>query len=99
MWGASLFRGGRPCDRPPIRTFDPAIVFDAAFEGDQSVGPAFDRRRLLSSSQKMGHALFLGEYLEEFGMRNIIELRRQPRSVPIEQIRVDGCPGTTSRHF
>ena len=32
--------------RPPIEEVSPTIVFDAAFEGDQSVGSAFDQRRL-----------------------------------------------------
>ena len=32
--------------RPPIGEVGPTAVFNAAFEGDQSVGPAFDRRRL-----------------------------------------------------
>ena len=47
MWGASFFfwTDGRAAN-PPIRTFSPTIVFDAAFEGDLSGSPAFDRRRL-----------------------------------------------------
>ena len=32
--------------RPPIGEVGPTAVFNAAFEGDQSVGPAFNRRRL-----------------------------------------------------
>ena len=32
--------------RPAIGEVGPTVVFNAAFEGDQSVGPAFDRRRL-----------------------------------------------------
>ena len=32
--------------RPPIGEAGPTVVFSSAFEGDQSVGPAFDRRRL-----------------------------------------------------
>ena len=32
--------------RPPIGEVGPTVVFNAAFEGDQSVGPAFDQRRL-----------------------------------------------------
>ncbi len=31
--------------RPPIGEVGPTVVFNAAFEGDQSVGPAFDQRR------------------------------------------------------
>ena len=30
----------------PIKKFSHTIVFDAAFEGDQSVGPTFDQLRL-----------------------------------------------------
>ena len=32
--------------RPPIGEVGPTVVFNAAFDGDQSVGPAFDQRRL-----------------------------------------------------
>ena len=32
--------------RPPIGEVGPTVVFNAAFEGDQSVDPAFDQRRL-----------------------------------------------------
>ena len=31
--------------RPPFGEVGPTVVFNAAFEGDQSVGPAFDQRR------------------------------------------------------
>ena len=32
--------------RPLIEEVAPMIVFETEFEGDQSVGPAFDQRRL-----------------------------------------------------
>ena len=41
---------------PPFDEFSPKIVFDAAFEGDRSAGPAFAQRRLSLLILKMESA-------------------------------------------
>ena len=49
-----IFWASRSATVPPIKKFSPAIIFDAAFEGGQSVGPAFDQLRLSLLTPKNG---------------------------------------------
>ena len=42
---------------PPIEEVDPTIVFDRAFDSEQSVGPDFDQRRIAFINPEMGCAL------------------------------------------
>ena len=44
--GAPHFWTDGSTTNPPIKKFSPTIIFDAAFEGGQNVGPALDQRRL-----------------------------------------------------
>ena len=50
---ASHFWSDGSATNLPIKEFSPTIVFDAAFEGGQSVGPASDRQSLSLLIQKM----------------------------------------------
>ena len=49
---ASHFWSDGSATNPPIKEFSPTIVFDAAFEGGQSVGPASDQQSLSLLIQK-----------------------------------------------
>ena len=52
--GRPIFWADRSATVPPIKKFSPAIIFAAAFEGGQSVGPAFDQLRLSLLTPKNG---------------------------------------------
>ena len=49
-----IFCADGSATNPPIKKFSPTVAFDAAFEGGQSVGPAFDQRHLSFLIPKYG---------------------------------------------
>ena len=64
-WVHPIFWADRSATIPPIKKFSPTIIFDAAFEGGHSGGPAFDQRRLSLLTPKNGtHPLQVADFRE-----------------------------------
>ena len=53
-WMRSILWLDRRATSPPIQEFGPTIVFNAVFDGEQSVGSAVDQRASTFPSQKRG---------------------------------------------